>query len=52
MARAGAGLSGQVGVALPKKPDVKWMVAAGSIVGEAVVSKDTVVFGNSAGVWR
>ena len=51
VARAGAGLSGQVGVALPKKPDVKWMVATeGSIVGEAVVSKDTVVFGNSAGM--
>lgn len=50
VARAGAGLSGQVGVALPEKPDVKWMVASeGAIVGEAVVSKDTVVFGNSSG---
>lgn len=51
VARGGAGLSGQVGVALPGKPKVKWMVATeGAIVGEAVISKDVVVFGNSAGI--
>ena len=51
VARAGAGLSGQVGVALPKKPEVRWMVAGdGAIIGEAVVSQDVVVFGNSSGI--
>lgn len=50
ISRGGAGLSGQVGVALPEKPEVKWMFATdGAIVGEAVVSAETVVFGNSAG---
>ena len=51
VARGGAGLSGQVGVGLPPKPDIKWMVQTeGAIVGETVVSKDIVVFGNSAGL--
>ena len=51
ISRGGAGLSGQVGVALPAKPDIKWMFPTeGAIVGEAVVSADTVVFGNSAGL--
>jgi outer membrane protein assembly factor BamB len=50
IARGGAGLSGQVGVALPGKPGIKWMFKTeGAIVGEAVVSGDIVVFGNSAG---
>ncbi|MDA7923232.1 PQQ-binding-like beta-propeller repeat protein, partial [bacterium] len=32
-------------------PDIKWMVQTeGAIVGETVVSKDIVVFGNSAGL--
>jgi hypothetical protein len=52
VARGGAGLSGQVGVGLPPKPDIKWMVQTeGAIVGETVVSKDIVVFGNSAGLF-
>ncbi len=51
ISRGGAGLSGEVGVALPAKPDIKWMFPTeGAIVGEAVVSADTVVFGNSAGL--
>ena len=51
VARGGAGLSGQVGEPLPKKPKVKWMVATeGAIVGEAVVSQGLAVFGNSAGI--
>lgn len=51
VARGGAGLSGQVGVGLPPKPDIMWMVQTeGAIVGETVVSKDIVVFGNSAGL--
>jgi outer membrane protein assembly factor BamB len=51
IARGGAGLSGQVGVALPGKPGIKWMFKTeGAIVGEAVVSRDVVVFGNSAGL--
>lgn len=50
IARGGAGLSGQVGVELPGKPGIKWMFKTeGSIVGEAVVSEDIVVFGSSAG---
>ena len=50
MARGGAGLSGQVGDALPAKPEIKWLFKTeGSIVGEAVVSQGVVVFGNSAG---
>ena len=45
IARGGAGLSGQVGVALPGKPGIKWMFKTeGAIVGEAVVSEDVVVF--------
>lgn len=51
VARGGAGLSGQVGEALPGKPKVKWMVPSeGAILGEAVVSEDLVVFGNTAGL--
>ena len=34
VARGGAGLSGQVGVGLPPKPDIMWMVQTeGAIVG-------------------
>jgi outer membrane protein assembly factor BamB len=51
VARGGAGLSGQVGEALPGKPAVKWMVPTeGAILGEAVVSQGLVVFGNIAGL--
>lgn len=51
VARGGAGLSGQVGQALPGKPKVKWMLPTeGAILGEAVVSQGLVVFGNSAGL--
>ncbi len=51
VARGGAGLSGQVGVALPGKPEIQWMVKTeGSIVGEAVVGKGVVIFGNTAGL--
>ena len=50
VARGGAGLSGQVGGALPGKPGVRWLFKTeGSIVGEAVVGNGLVVFGNSAG---
>ncbi|YCM46620.1 PQQ-binding-like beta-propeller repeat protein [Verrucomicrobiaceae bacterium 227] len=50
LARGGAGLSGQVGLALPMNPEVKWTFkTTGSIIGETVVSQGIAVFGDSAG---
>lgn len=50
LARGGAGLSGQVGFALPVDPEIKWTFKSfGGILGEAVVSDGLVVVGDSAG---
>lgn len=50
IARGGAGLSGEVGDDLPLSPEIKWTFQSkGPIAGEAVVSRGTIVFGDSAG---
>jgi len=51
IARGGAGLSGQVGAALPPKPEIVWeFKSGGPIIGEAVASQGLVVFGDSVGL--
>jgi outer membrane protein assembly factor BamB len=50
VARGGAGLSGQVGFALPVGPEVKWTFkSTGGFIGEAVVADGKVIVGDSAG---
>lgn len=50
LARGGAGLSGQVGRALPVNPEVKWTFKTkGPILGETVVSQGLAILGDSAG---
>jgi len=51
VARGGAGLSGTTGDPLPGKPEVAWTFKTdGPILGEAIVSGSSVVFGNDMGL--